>query len=414
MMENEDAAVSDNPIADDEARLSEEDENVKLKCELKDVQRDNDDIKCKLAELQAELRVCKLTNEESRKEISTQKTMVGKLKDENTKLEKTCKDGESVYNDLKKQVEKLLKEKTKLAKDYEAKLVNIDTELKKSYTKVDKIYKENVKLVEEKKVLQGIHKVNTELHEKLKEKENETGAMFNNIEEDINNDEEDSASEAEEDEEIEVINFFLNQQRNRASRTTPAAEAEKKKTGQNYNCQKCQYIGQNKEKLKEHVATHHMTKQVYNCTLCDQVFKTVALQRKHLKDMHNDGTNFQCESCDFQGKSLVQMQKHNKVRHSTVDIVCHFWQRGTCIKAENCPFAHPRQPPPCRYQEFCGFLPNCKFFHAEKNLCRFQAACKNEYCPFVHMDQVGQPFLWVGRKNHAQRMQPEAPMWRQW
>jgi hypothetical protein len=74
--------------------------------------------------------------------------------------------------------------------------------------------------------------VNTELHEKLKEKE----VIFNNIKEDINVDEEDSASEAEGDEEIKVMNFFLNQQRNRASRTTPASGAEKKKTGQNYNC----------------------------------------------------------------------------------------------------------------------------------------------------------------------------------
>ena len=44
-------------------------------------------------------------------------------------------------------------------------------ELVKSYSKVDKIHKENVKLLEEKKVLQGIHKVNTDIHEKLKEAE---------------------------------------------------------------------------------------------------------------------------------------------------------------------------------------------------------------------------------------------------
>jgi predicted patatin/cPLA2 family phospholipase len=120
---------------------------------LEDVQRENYDIKCRSAKLQKELTQCKLTNEENTKEINTQRTMPERLTEENAELVKTSADGEALYNDLKKQVEKVQQEKAKLVMDYEARLVNIDAELKKSYAKVDKIYKENVTLAEEKKVL---------------------------------------------------------------------------------------------------------------------------------------------------------------------------------------------------------------------------------------------------------------------
>ena len=72
------------------------------------------------------------------------------------------------YKDLKIELEKTKKEKDKYYKLFESKLINVNNELVNFFGKVYKIYEENVKMLEEKKVLQGIHKVNTDIHEVLK------------------------------------------------------------------------------------------------------------------------------------------------------------------------------------------------------------------------------------------------------
>ena len=83
----------------------------------------------------------------------------------------------------------------------------LNNELIKSYAKVDQLFKENVKLQEEKKVLEGIYNANKNLREDT-EKEN---------------------IEDEFDEEIEVIEYYMNQKENRFSRSNPTVEAEKNK-----------------------------------------------------------------------------------------------------------------------------------------------------------------------------------------
>ena len=101
------------------------------------------------------------------------------------------------------------KEKAKISKEFESRISALNDELLRSYVKVDKIYKENIKILEENKVLRGIHKVNTDISEKLKEAKNQSKEQVES--ESMENEEE----QEEEDEEIEMINLFMEQKQKR-------------------------------------------------------------------------------------------------------------------------------------------------------------------------------------------------------
>ena len=106
---------------------------------------------------------------ELQEERLTQDIQTIKLEDEKLALEETLRNGFNHYDALLKEFEKTKKEAKKQDKESESKISLMKEELVKCYSKVDKIYRENVKLLEEKKVLQGIHKVNVDIHEKFKE-----------------------------------------------------------------------------------------------------------------------------------------------------------------------------------------------------------------------------------------------------
>ena len=412
----------------------EEEEICYMKEEMQRIKNENNLLKLKVNKLQDE----RLTQDIRRI----------KLEDEKHALEETITNGFKQYDALLKEFEKTKKNKKREEKELENKIAAINKELVKSYSKVDKIYKENVKLLEEKKVLEGIHKVNTEIHEKLKEAERKL--KESNVQE-VNGEDEDKCDEleeTEEDEEIEMMSFFMNQRENRSSRTSPASNAENPNTKKAtkarvrfaFACNECNFTADTEELFKKHMIVHS-----YTCEHCKECFKTKGLHRRHLKEVHNifreqetqdkdkreepvknntqsGSDKLKCKKCDFQGNSEVQMEKHETVRHRSTK-VCHFWQQGVCNKAEKCLFSHqmqspqsqppPSRPPPCRNGIFCRFWPQCKFSHSDTKFCRYQTACKNQFCTFVHMNQEAQPFLEQGRQSQYQRnISTPPPMWR--
>ena len=151
--------VGESESSDSNDEEEEEDEEIcHIQEEMQRIKSENDMLKLKVNELQ--------------EERLTQDIRTIKLEEEKRALEETITKGFNQYDALLKEFEKTKKNKKKEEKELENKIAAINNELVKSYSKVDQIYKENVKLLEEKKVLQGIHKVNTEIHEKLKEAEN--------------------------------------------------------------------------------------------------------------------------------------------------------------------------------------------------------------------------------------------------
>ena len=94
------------------------------------------------------------------------------------------------------------------------------------------------------------------MHEKIKEAEKCTKTKDFEPNQ-VNS--EDAMDEEENDEEGEMINFYLNQKKNRSKRTSPSAEAETStQTGTKHNspqfrCDKCHYKGQSQAQLTEHI-----------------------------------------------------------------------------------------------------------------------------------------------------------------
>ena len=362
--------------------------------------------------------IAKLQQERVQQDIKTVR-----VEEEKQSLEETLKNGYDQYEALLKEFEKNKADNKKRVNDYENKLSIMNNELIKSYSKVDQLFKENVKLKEETKVLEAIHVAN----EKLKE----------------DTDEEDE--EGETDEELEVIEFYMNQNENRFRRTNPASKAERNvniKTSrkQNFGCRKCDYVTDNNDFFREHLEIHR-EQNIFECDLCDFTGKVEIQMEKHFKvrhekqkfqnfnckkcqyttrnetllrehmRIHTDPEQFKCQLCDFQGKSKIQIKKHFKVRHEK-RVECYFWWKGQCNRGSSCPYLHQIKDTVCRNGASCVYWPRCKFNHPE--ICRFQNSCQNMFCSYVHVNKEHDAFLENGREleNHPQNQ--ETPMWRPW
>ena len=318
-----------------------------------------------------------------------------RLEEEKQSLEDTIKTGYEQYEAILKEYQKIKVENKKHVKDCETKIFTLNNELIKSYAKVDQLVQENVKLKEENKVLEGIYSANEKLREDTEE---------DNMEEEF-------------DEEIEVIEFYMNQNENRFNRTNPASEAEKNINNKmpkrnNFQCEFCDFTGKVKIQMDKHfkVRHGHLRIQNLNCSKCDYTTHKETLLREHWR-IHEEPEPYKCDLCDFKGKSKIQMEKHFNVRHKKA-VECYFWRKGQCNKGPKCLYSHQTKEKVCHNGEFCVYWPKCKFTHPE--ICRFQNECNNRACSYVHVNNNQADFLELGRKmkNYPQHQEP--PMWRPW
>ena len=72
----------------------------------------------------------------------------------------------------RKELEKIKKEKLKSDKDHKQEIKELKEQLSRSFAEIRVFTEANTKLLEEKKILLGIHKVNIDLQEELKRKVN--------------------------------------------------------------------------------------------------------------------------------------------------------------------------------------------------------------------------------------------------
>ena len=131
------------------------------------------------------------------------------------------------------------------------------------------------------------------------------------------------------------------------------------------------------------------------------------------EEPRNGPERLDCEMCDFRGRSRLQIEKHMKVRHSGENPICQFWRNGFCKNSEAfCGFSHPNLIPVCQNGEFCPFWPRCRYRHPE--ICKFQNACQNFNCTFVHFNNEEMAFLGnIRMKMNPPQNQPR-PYWRPW
>ena len=191
----------------------------------------------------------------------------------------------------------------------------------------------------------------------------------------------------------EVIEFYIQQEANRARRTSPMSEALKTKQ---HGCNLCKFVAKNKSQLDDHSKTKHKEK----CNKCNFATETKLQLNLHQEAQHaqppkqSHGGNHACTKCDFAAKSELQLKKHTKVRHGPIAEVCRFWENGCCDRLQ-CRFSHPEGQRrtqkslniPCRYQQFCR-NPSCQFIHnvEQKQIvkCRYGTSCENTACRLDH------------------------------
>ena len=343
----------------------------KLNDQIIKVVEENDVMQTKIANLQ---------QERIQQDIKT-----ARLEGEKQNLEETVKSGYEQYEALFKEYEKIKAENKKHVKDYEAKLSTINNELIKSYSKVDQLFKENIKLQEEKKVLEGIHSADERLRD----------------------DTEDEHVEKHTDQEKSCTKCDYVTDKDDSLRDHLKIHEE-----QNiFDCELCDFRGKTKIKEK-HFKARHRNQNIhnFNCRKCDYTTSKETILREHMR-IHGEPEPFMCKGCDFVGKSRIQMEKHFMIRHKKA-AECYFWRKGRCNKGSNCPYSHQVKDPVCRNGEFCQFWPKRRFNHPE--ICRFQNACLNKFCPFVHVDNEEYAFLENGRSLKNPLQNQETPMWRPW
>ena len=249
---------------------------------------------------------------------------IEELKDNNGQLEAKLNKLMDEVTNYKKTLEKMKRDKAKVEKDNETNKKDLSDQLSKSYAEVKRYCNENTILLEEKKVLMGIHQVNSDLHEKLRNIRKQDEITIES--EDVVTDDDDEESVA----------YNLQQRARRFNRTMPAAEAsgpsnqnagaDQRTTGANakvYKCDECDFQTSNGTHIKGHKTGHKN-----QCSLCNLMFKTVGLLRRHMKDEHNtklgqerqqngESNLIKCSECRFEATTNENLKKHFEDRHNT-------------------------------------------------------------------------------------------------
>ena len=288
-------------------------------------------------------------------------------------------------------------------KDSNSKINDLESKVRECYQTVDKYAQENVKLLEERKMLEEILDINQMLKEHAENEVNEEGttdkviaevitlqdnedpfddavieSYLQQANEDSNSDEnyEQEAevielSENEDPDDDDVIEFYLNQKINRASRTCPSAQASTNKDTVNQGTKKAPLP--------------------FKCNLCNFKAKSQTDINLHKEAQHAVNTVKCCEMCGFRYETDIQLQKHIKVAHSKEKRPCRYWDNGACFNGNECRFSHktkqsqnPNQKP-CFYQDYCR-NPNCPFAHVEGG---------NFEQHFLWNQNSGQPRSWI-------------------
>ena len=259
-----------------------------------------------------------------------------------------------------KEITKLKRENAALKKSSELKVEDIENKLKECYEKVRKYEQDNVKLQEEKRVLEELRKIDKDKEEPVLMEEGipEAEAEDEDVAEIIDLDNEDPDDD-------EVIAFYLNQALNKSRRTSPMTEANNERKNESTNehaCETCNFKSNRKDILEAHMKAKHSPKRN------------------------------KCDNCDFVAHSQDHLQKHFDVRHKGKPD-CWYWCHTFC-KNSFCRFNHPAK---YEAQNQANFQSRN---HQEEQRrmtvpCHYQDRCLKAYCPFEHF--LGRNQTWNQR-----------------
>ena len=266
--------------------------------------------------------------------------------------------------------------------------------------KNEKIVKEKAEVVKELKVMREsngqLNKINSDLTEKLKVKEDLVKALQEELGVEEENNEVDEVTEEEEEvigevEDVPETVVRMNNDRNnhecnacnKKFRTSQNLENHMESKHVEKKCDYCENMFINEHQLSKH---HEECNQIglasKICNKCNAKF-TIQGLRRHKPACHGN-KEFDCPDCGMIFSSNNVMKKHQDDEHKMEPVrsreVCYHWRRGNCLKGNSCRFSHVGRQnharpitkttantrvPLCKNGASCDWLAkgSCSYFH---------------------------------------------------
>jgi hypothetical protein len=245
--------------------------------------------------------------------------------------------------------------------------------------------KEKEKVLKEIKTLQlsqgELHKENSNLQAKLKEKESFIKSLEEQLceEDEVNND----------TSVVEMASMNKNTSGHACvackSRFSTNHDLEKhiKDKHTEVDCPFCNKTFPNNNKLKGHVNSciDNRTAQVH-CNKCSQAFTRFEMKRH--KQQCQKKMDFKCEECGLIGSTEIEISSHMRREHEQQKSreICYHYRNGFCFRGESCKFSHvgfqkktsestartstsSSWTPACNKGDGCSWLARgaCRYFH---------------------------------------------------
>ena len=216
------------------------------------------------------------------------------------------------------------------------------------------------------------------------------------------------------------------------SQSVMAEHMETKHRPKHLSCEKCGFVENNDQNLKDHINTVHVDnenkskeKVAFCCTLCEFVTYQENSLTEHIKSTHETKCKscdfyfennedmtlhirsshiaIKCKRCDYETISSNEMKEHESPQHMKERLyVCEICCFDSIIK-ENFE-AHVEskhrgdsrnKSNPCINwnQGYCPFGMECNFRHEEIPACKYQERCKNSRCSYYHFNTSWNTFL---------------------
>ena len=158
------------------------------------------------------------------------------------------------------------------------------------------------------------------------------------------------------------------------------------------------------------ISMNHRNEKNHGKQMCDKTFVDRIAKNNHISTGHMmKKKKIPCKLCDFSAINEDILKKHMRVAMGhKINVICRFYQRGSCRKGKFCRFQHPQEVSStknqsnktegnqissgqsnvqCKYWERCMKFPSCGFSHYE--VCKYQEKCfKKEFCHFVHLNPL--------------------------
>ncbi|XP_046621146.1 zinc finger protein OZF-like [Neodiprion virginianus] len=96
---------------------------------------------------------------------------------------------------------------------------------------------------------------------------------------------------------------------------------------QMHECSVCEYKSNKKWTLRDHFVRKHTDNYQFSCKFCSKLFKIQNNLKQHINQMHSGNPPIVCEVCGHESKNLHALKSHIKYIHEKPEHVCKICKR---------------------------------------------------------------------------------------